>query len=393
MNKFLCKIFIKDYDKVTEAKVRKNYGLLSGIIGIITNALLFFVKLTIGLLSGSISIIADSINNLSDMSSSIITIMGFKLASMPEDKEHPYGHARFEYISGIIVSILIIVAGLESAKASLHKIIHPEPIEFSWILFSILALSILVKIWQCLFYKYCARAIKSVTLETSSKDSRNDVITTTVIALSLLIYHYAGINPDGPMALIVSAYIILSGFSTAKETISPLLGEKPDPELVKNIRDSVLSYKGVLGMHDLIVHSYGPGKNFVSIHIEVDGDGDFMASHDLIDNIEREISQRLNIVMTAHLDPIKIGDPLIKSLTHKANLITENIHGLSHIHDLRIVEGPSHTNVIFDVVISSSCILSEEEIYEEFKPVLDIVKEQQEKEAYLIINFDGEYTN
>lgn len=387
MNKLLCRLFVKNYQDTSNPDVRQTYGKLAGIVGIVSNMLLCIAKVLVGIISGSIAIVADGINNLADASSSIITLVGFKLASMPEDEEHPYGHARYEYITGMIVSVLIVVVGVELAKASIGKIITPEPVAFSYIIVIVLLLSIAVKLWQSGFYIFAGKSINSLTLTATAADSRNDVISTTVVLVSLIAGHFLNVQIDGYMGLAVAAFIFYSGIGLIKETASPLLGESPDPQLVSDIAKLALSYDGVLGIHDLAVHNYGPGKVFVSIHIEVDADGDLMASHDLIDNIERDISKKLKLVMTAHMDPIKIKDPLVSKFKEEAMKIASGIEGVSNVHDLRIVKGQTHTNIIFDVVVSPDCKLSQKEIAQKFQAEAD----KLDGNYFVVINFDSQY--
>lgn len=370
MNNFLFKTFIRDWKNVKEPAVRDGYGKLSGMVGILSNAVLCLMKVAVGLLSGSIAIIADGINNLTDGASSVITLAGFKLAAMPEDEDHPYGHARYEYLSGLVVSFLIILVGFELCKSSLNKILNPTPLSFSWTVVVVLVMAILIKLWQASFNRAAGRRIGSLTLIATAADSRNDVISTTAVLLSLLIDHFAQVQLDGWMGLAVAAFIIWSGISLVRETISPLLGEAPDSELVRQIETLSMSYDGVLGIHDLEVHNYGPGKIFASIHIEVDGAVDVMVSHDLVDNIEHRLRQDLNINITAHLDPVNVKDPNRVPLTELLREAIEEVPDFLSFHDLRIVPGPTHTNVIFDVVVSHDCKLTEAQILRYFNQKL-----------------------
>ena len=297
MNEFLFRRFIKDYENVKDSKVRDNYGKMAGIVGIISNSLLCIMKILIGWISGSIAIIADGVNNLADASSSVITLAGFKLASMPEDEKHPYGHARIEYLAGMAVSVMIILVGVELGKSSLDKILHPSPLEFSWTLVIVLLIAVAIKIWQARFNISAGKRIDSLALMATGADSRNDVISTCVVLAGILFGHFTGIQIDGYLGLLVALFILWSGISLVRETVSPLLGEAPDSELVKQIAQIAKSHEGVLDIHDLTVHNYGPGKIFASIHIEVDAAVDVMLSHDLVDNIEHEIAEKLNIIV------------------------------------------------------------------------------------------------
>ncbi len=387
MNSLICRLFIKDWENTDDPAVRQEYGKLAGILGILSNAALCVGKIITGVTAGSIAIIADGINNFTDASSSIITLAGFKLASMPEDNEHPYGHARIEYITGVIVSILIVVVGVELGKSSVEKILNPAPVEFGISTVTVLVCAVIVKLWQASFNIYAGKRINSLTLTATGADSRNDVISTSAVLLCLIIEELSGFNIDGYAGVLVAIFIIYSGVVLIKETISPLLGEKPDPMLIKEISDMSLSYDGVLGIHDLVVHNYGPGKIFVSIHIEVDGYGDLMESHDLIDNIERDISAKLNLVMTAHMDPILRNDPLTDRFKNIMGETAGKYEGIRDIHDLRVVKGPTHTNIIFDVVVMPDCPLTHDQLREIFRRAAA----KEGDNYYVVVNFDSDY--
>lgn len=389
MTDFLCKRFVKNHENTKEPQVREGYGKLASVVGIISNAILCIAKILVGLISGSIAIIADGINNLADASSSVITLAGFKLSAMPEDEEHPYGHARIEYITGMIVSVLIVVVGVELIKSSIDKILHPEPLEFSWSIVIVLILAILLKIWQAMFNIKVGKKINSVALTATGADSRNDVISTAAVLFSIIIGKMANIQIDGYMGVLVALFIIWSGIGLIKETSSPLLGEAPDPDLVAAISEMASDFDGVLGIHDLVVHNYGPGKIFASIHIEVDANGDLMESHDMVDNIERQLSKKLHIVLTAHMDPIKIDDPIVSLMNEVTTKVTDSLDGISNVHDLRVVPGPTHTNIIFDVVVNPSCKLSNKEIHQTFTDTIKAIDENY----FVVINFDKNYVN
>lgn len=389
MTDFLCKRFVKNHENTKEPQVREGYGKLASVVGIISNAILCIAKILVGLISGSIAIIADGINNLADASSSVITLAGFKLSAMPEDEEHPYGHARIEYITGMIVSVLIVVVGVELIKSSIDKILHPEPLEFSWSIVIVLLLAILLKIWQAMFNIKVGKKINSVALTATGADSRNDVISTAAVLFSIIIGKMANIQIDGYMGVLVALFIIWSGIGLIKETSSPLLGEAPDPDLVAAISEMASDFDGVLGIHDLVVHNYGPGKIFASIHIEVDANGDLMESHDMVDNIERQLSKKLHIVLTAHMDPIKIDDPIVALMNEVTAKVTDSLDGISNVHDLRVVPGPTHTNIIFDIVVNPSCRLSNKEIHQTFTDAIKAIDENY----FVVINFDKNYVN
>lgn len=389
MNNRIFKAFIRDWEDVRNPKVRDSYGKLAGIVGILSNTLLCVMKILVGLISGSIAIVADAINNLADASSSLITLIGFKLAGMPEDKEHPYGHARIEYLAGLLVSVIIIVVGFELGKGSVEKIITPTPTEFNATVVIVLLLAIGIKVWQAVFNIAAGKKINSMTLIATGADSRNDVISTSVVLLSLIIGHVFEIQIDGYMGVLVALFIIWSGIGLVRETVSPLLGEAPDPEMVKEIEDIANEHEGVLGIHDLVVHNYGPGKVFASLHVEVDAAVDVMVSHDMIDNIEHEVSQQLNITCTVHMDPIDLTDPNREPLKHLLMEKIGAIDGLQNFHDLRLVPGPTHTNVVFDVTVTPGCKLSEDEIAEIFAATVKGYNES----FCTVVEFDRAYVD
>lgn len=389
MGKILFKLFIKNHENTSDPKVREGYGKLAGITGIISNLLLCIIKISIGIFSKSIAIIADGINNLADASSSMITLVGFKLAAAPEDKDHPYGHARIEYLAGLFVSVFIIVIGLRLLTTSIDKIIHPEPVVFSIVTVVILIVAILIKLWQAAFYREAGRRIDSVALTATATDSRNDVISTTAVLISLLIGHLTGYSIDGYMGCLVALFITWSGIQLVKETSSPLLGEAPDDETVKSILNIIRKEPGILGVHDLMVHNYGPGKVFASAHVEVDADGDLMESHDMIDNIERLVSESLKIHFVVHMDPVKVNDPVINKMRSIIMRALDPITGVESLHDFRIVPGPTHTNLIFDVVLTSECVTGEEEI----TAIANAAAKRENENYYVVITYDKAYTN
>lgn len=388
MNKLLFKLFIKDHENTSDPKVRERYGKLAGIVGILSNLLLCIMKITIGLFSGSIAIVADGINNLADASSSIITLIGFKLAAAPEDEDHPYGHARIEYLTGLFVSIIIIIIGLQLLKTSVDKVLHPEPLVFSYSTVIILVAAIIIKLWQSGFNVSVGKKINSVALLATAADSRNDVISTTAVLVSLLLGEFAGLQIDGYMGCLVALFIIWSGYQLVRETTSPLLGEAPAHETVEAIMDIIRREPGILGVHDLMVHNYGPGKVFASVHIEVDADGDLMKSHDMIDNIERIVKETLRIQFVVHMDPVKVNDPLINKLHGIISDALTPLEGVESIHDFRIVPGPTHTNIIFDAVLSHSCKMSEKDI----TAIADAAAKKVDTSYFVVITFDRAYT-
>ena len=389
MRKFLIRTFIKDYENTKDPIVRERYGKFAGVVGIVTNLFLCVSKITIGLIVNSIAIIADGVNNLSDTSSSAITLIGFKLAAKPEDAEHPYGHARFEYLSGLVVSMMIIVLGFKLLTTSFDKVLHPDPLQFSWISIVILVLAIAVKVWQALFNIRMGEDINSSTLKATGMDSRNDVISTSAVLLSILFGKLTSLQLDGYMGCLVALFIIYSGIQLIRETSSPLLGKAPDPDLVKEIEARICSTPGVLGIHDLVVHDYGPGRIFASVHVEVDAYGDLIQSHDMIDNIERTTNDDLKIHLVIHMDPLETQDPLTIELKTKVSEMLTDLDGVIGFHDLRIVAGYTHSNIVFDIVISPECKLTECYIRDFVEKQIQLL----DKAYYVVINFDKSYVN
>ena len=350
----LKKTFIKDYKNVSSASVRYRYGLLAGVFGILTNVVLFVMKIVFGLIAGSISVVADAVNNLSDAGSSGVTVVGFKLSNRPPDKEHPFGHARYEYITGLVVAFIVLIIGGTLLKSSIERIITPELIDASVWTAAVLVVSIFLKTIQGMLYTDFGKAINSPSLGASATDSRNDVISTSLVLISTvgaIFLPEIFSKVDSYLGIAVSLFIIVSGVKLVKETVDPLLGGVPDKELVAKIREKFKDYPEILGTHDLMVHSYGPGKVFATIHAEVEADTDVLLSHDLIDNIERDF-QRDGIFMVIHMDPIVTSDPEIAMLRDRVYEVLQAAYGdkLS-LHDFRMVKGITHTNVLFDAVV------------------------------------------
>lgn len=345
-----------------EATVRKQYGTMSGGVGIVLNLTLFLGKLIAGLISGSIAITADALNNLSDAGSSIVTLVGFRMAGRKPDIEHPFGHGRIEYISGLIVSFIILMMGYQLLTDSIAKIRSPELVGLELLPAAILIVSILVKMWMAHFNSYLAREIHSEAMKATAADSRSDAISTTALLVGMAIGSYFQIPLDGWLGLLVSILILKTGFESAKDTISPLLGQPPEPEFVQEIEQTVLSHPEILGIHDMIVHNYGPGRVMVSLHAEVDGDGELFYLHDLIDNIERELGEKLSCIVTIHLDPIDTHNPLLDQLRETARQAVEAIDPRCSIHDVRLVSGTSHNNLIFDILVPHDLKMSDDEI-------------------------------
>ena len=363
----LVRLFIKDCDNVTDPAVRERYGILSGAVGIVLNLLLSAGKLFAGLMTGSISITADAFNNLSDAGSSVVTLVGFKLAGQKADDGHPFGHGRMEYLAGLLVSLMILLVGVELGRSSIGKILRPEAVDFSLVSTGILAASILVKLWMGQFNRGLGRKIGSAAMAATAADSISDAVATAAVLAGTLVNRFAHVNIDGWVGLAVAVFILRSGWGAAKDTINPLLGESPDPELVKQLRDLVLSHPQVVGMHDLIIHDYGPGRRLCSFHAEVPQDADILDAHDAIDHIEREIKEKFGIETTVHMDPIATADEKVNQLRRQVADLARVVEPEMTIHDFRVVRGPTHTNVIFDAVVPHKCRLTDEEVLQRLR--------------------------
>ncbi|OLA27032.1 MAG: cation-efflux pump [Faecalibacterium sp. CAG:82-related_59_9] len=351
MTQFLIRCFIKRPDDVKDAAVRTAYGNLASLVGMACNILLCIGKLLAGTLFGSIAIMADALNNLSDASSNVVSLIGFRLAAKAPDAEHPYGHARYEYLAGLVVSVTILAIGLSLLKESALKVLHPTPVAFSWLSIGVLAASILVKLWLSGFNRAVGKKINSETLMATAADSRNDVLTTGAVLLSTILCSLTGYGIiDGIMGVGVAAFILWSGWGLVMDTLSPLLGESPSPELVEHIERTVMSYPGVLGVHDLMVHDYGPGHQFASLHVEFPAETDPLTAHDVIDNIENDFLKKDRLQVTIHYDPIVTADASVGVLRARLKEHARQLDPQLSIHDLRIVPGDSHTNVLFDLV-------------------------------------------
>lgn len=343
---------------------RTRVGALTGMACIALNVVLCLAKGAIGLVSGSVSIVADALNNLTDASSNIVSVLGFKLASRPADPEHPYGHGRYEYLSGLVVATMVLLIGVELIRSSIEKIIDPTPVEFSAALVAVLVMSIAVKLWMAAFNRGLGDRIDSDTLRATAQDSKNDAIATTAVLVTSIIGYTAGINLDAWAGLAVGGYIIYSGIDLIKDTVDPLLGEAPDPKLVAHIRSKIMDYEGVLGTHDLMVHDYGPGRQFASAHVEMAAEADPLVSHDTLDNIEQAFKDEDGLIVTLHYDPIVTDDPEVLDMRNRINDMAKSIDGRMSIHDLRCVPGPTHTNVIFDCLRPAGCALCATEVKE-----------------------------
>ena len=351
MTQLLLRLFVKNPQNLSNPKTRTAVGSLSGVVGIVCNLLLFTLKLIVGTLAASVSITADAMNNLSDATSSIVTLLGFKLAEKPADEDHPYGHARFEYLSGLAVAVMIMVIGFELAKSSVEKILNPTAVEFGLATCVVLIGSIIVKLWLAFFNNKLGKMINSSTLEATATDSRNDCVATFAVLLAALIETITSFRIDGWMGLAVALFILYSGWNLAKETISPLLGEGASLELRDQIVGFVGSHAGVLGYHDLMVHDYGPGQRFASLHVEMDKDEDPLLCHEIIDDIERECFQKHGVHLVIHYDPVVTNDPELDRMRNLVTAILKVKDERLSLHDFRMVPGTGHTNLIFDVAL------------------------------------------
>ena len=351
MTDLILRIFVRDHKNTEDPAVRDKCGRVAGAVGIVTNFLLFLMKIIVGTVFHSVSVTADAVNNLTDSGSSVVTLIGFKMASKPADEKHPFGHARIEYLSGVIVSFIVIFLGLQLGMSSIEKILTPEENALTPVALVVLVISILAKLWQCLFYRKVGRMIKSESVEATSKDSRNDVIATSVVLLGAVITMLTGVNLDGYMGAAVALFIVFSGVQLTISTADPLLGQAPEGELVQTNTEKMLSYPGIIGMHDLAVHNYGVGRCFASAHCEVDAKNDILVSHDLIDNIERDFSRDLGIHMVIHLDPVIVGDARTDALHCKVQSLVTALYPTVTIHDFRVIWGVTHSNIVFDAAV------------------------------------------
>ena len=354
MTEWLLRAFVRDHENTADPQVRAACGRLSGTVGICANALLFAAKLTASLLAGSVAMAADAVNNLADAASGVISLLGFRMAARPADAEHPYGHARYEYLSGLCISVLILLIGWELLTTGVDRILHPSLAPLSLISAVIMALSIPVKLWLSLFNRRLGKKIDSGALIASAADSLNDMIATSAVLAAALLSHFLHVDLDGFMGTAVALFVLYSGVGLVRETVSPLLGRAPDPEMTKMIRERILTYPGVLGTHDLIVHDYGPGRLFASIHVEMPAETNILESHDVIDNIERDFLRKEGMQLIVHLDPVVTTDPHVTEVREWLCAEVKNIHSGLSIHDLRVVPGKTHTNLIFDCVVPHS---------------------------------------
>ena len=387
MISFLARLFIKTEGK-SQAAVRKAYGILCGAVGIGFNVLLFLGKFFAGTLSGSIAITADAFNNLSDAGSSFVTLLGFQLAGQKPDPEHPFGHGRIEYLSGLVVSVLILLMGLELARSSLDKILHPEPVDFSPLVVVILCVSIAVKLYMAFYNRRLGKKLNSSAMEATSADSLSDSAATTAVLVATLVGHFTGWMIDGWCGILVAAFILWSGFNAAKDTLDPLLGTPPTAEFVEEIRQIVMAHKTILGIHDLIVHDYGPGRVMISLHAEVSASENVMDLHDEIDNVESELKKKLGCEAVIHMDPIVTDDGITQETRKKVAALVRCIDNQISIHDFRMVAGPTHTNVIFDAVVPFGFRLSDSEVSEKIHAAVRTL----DGNYFAVVNVERSYT-
>lgn len=383
---FLVRRFIKNYQDTKDANVRTNVGKLSGIVGIFSNLFLFVIKFVIGTIVHSVSIQADGVNNLTDAGSNIISILSFHLANKPADKDHPFGHERTETIASLFVGILILVLGFETAKESISKVIHPGSIDFRIASVIILLISIIVKFWMYAYNKKLSKTYDSSLLEATALDSISDVCGTTAVLVSTLLSPVLHFNLDGYMGIVVSGIILYGAYGLLRDMINSLIGEAPDPELVHNIVDMIMAHPAILGVHDMMLHNYGPNKIFASAHVEVDSSKDIFETHDHIDNIEREVKENMNIDLVLHMDPVKVNDPETELYRAKVVKAIQQIDPKWGFHDFRIVSGPTHVNLVFDLVIPFEEKYSQEEIEDMLLKHI-----QSDKKIYLVLTIDHPY--
>ena len=387
MKEFLWKTFVKDYENYKDPEVRGRYTRLTGTLGIIVNSVLCVIKIVLGLAIHSIAVVADGAHDMADSVAALITLIGARIARKPADKDHPYGHARVEYLCSLVVSAIVLIVGAELLKNSIDKCINPQPTDFSWLMVGFMLFAIILKGSQALFTIATGKHINALPVIAAGTDNRNDVITSIIIVIGMLIHHFAGLDLDGYMGCIVSLFILYSGVMLIKETISPLLGEPPDRETVDEIHEIIMAHPEVIGVHDLVIYNYGPGRTFASFHAEVDSRGDILEIHDVIDQIEQELQQKMNINAACHMDPVVVNDPIrIKMQSVIAKAIMD-MDGVESYHDLRVVPGKSHTNIIFDLVLTPGIKTDKSEIRQRLE---DAVKKEG-VQYEVVINFDQAY--
>lgn len=388
MISLLSRIFIRDRTNTESAAIRKAYGILCGAVGIFLNILLFTGKFFAGTLSGSIAITADAFNNLSDAGSSAVTLLGFQLGGQQADREHPFGHGRIEYLSGLLVSILIVLMGFELAKSSFGKILHPAPVDFSPLVVVILCASIAVKAYMFTYNKAIGKKYSSPAMRATALDSLSDGVATSTVLAATLVGQFTGLRIDGWCGILVACFILYSGFTAAKGTLDPLLGQPPSAEFVQKIKDIVMAHQKVIGLHDLVVHNYGPGRVMISLHAEVSASENVLELHDEIDNVEKELKERLGCEAVIHMDPIVTDDGITEETRQKVAALVQCIDDQISIHDFRMVVGPTHTNVIFDAVVPFRFRLTDEEVAKKIKTAVRTL----DGNYYAVVNVEKSYT-
>lgn len=384
----LVRRFVRDSDKTEDPAVRERYGMLAGGVGLALNLLLFVGKLVAGLISGAISITADAFNNLSDAASSVVTLIGFRMAGQEPDREHPFGHGRAEYLAGLAVSVLILLVGVELGRSSIEKILHPEAVEFSWLSAGVLACSILVKLWMGRFNRVLGRRIGSPAMAAAAADSRSDAAATSAVLVGLIVGGFSSLNIDGWIGLLVALFILKAGLGAMKDTLDPLLGQPPSEELVGEIEKTILAHPEITGIHDLVVHDYGPGRQMMSAHAEVDAASDLLEIHDVIDAAERELKQRFHLEAVIHMDPVAVNDPQTMALRERMRTLVRAIDPAVTVHDFRVTAGPLHTNLIFDMVVPYSVKDTDRALRER---VQDLVRNEMGDRYYTVIEIDRAY--
>ena len=370
---FLSRWLIADHDQTQDPAVRRKYGVLCGAVGIVINVLLFLGKFFAGTISGSIAITADAFNNLSDAGSSLVTILGFKLAGQKPDPDHPFGHGRMEYLSGLAVAMLILLMGIELLKSSVEKILHPEAIEFSWLSVGILLAAIACKLYMASYNRSVGKKIQSSAMKATATDSLSDSLATTAVLAATLIAHFFHVNIDGWVGLAVACFILYAGYNAARDTVSPLLGQAPDPELVRSIEQAVLAFDPIVSIHDMVVHDYGPGRMMISLHAEVPADGDLVELHDTIDLAEQELKEQFQCDAVIHMDPIVTNDETVLHMRAKMAQLVQIIDPRITIHDFRMVAGPTHTNLIFDAACPFDLHMTDGEVKRQIEQTVDLL--------------------
>ncbi len=373
MIELLAKCLIPNRDRVDAPEVRQAYGILCGVVGVCLNVLLFAGKLAAGILSGSVAITADAFNNLSDAGSSVVSMLGFKLAGQKPDSDHPFGHGRMEYVSGLIVAMLIILMGVELLRTSVEQILHPEAVEFSLVSVGILAVSILVKLYMCAYNRSIGKKIRSASMVATATDSLSDVCATAVVLAATIFSRFSDLPIDGWCGLLVALFILYAGYRAAADTINPLLGQPPEPEFVAEVERRVLAHPEIVGIHDLIVHNYGPGRLMITLHAEVPADGDMLELHDVVDTVEHELAVALHCQTTIHMDPV-VNDEATVEMKKQVEELVRQIDERITIHDFRMVRGKSHTNLIFDALVPFGLPQSDREVAKRIRALVQGMK-------------------